>query len=143
MSYEFKSKIIGYIDEEVANKWQHPEFANKSIYQFAKIHKHIAKHFEQFKLGEESKDYTMKHLKDVIDSPDYVCYNIKNNGFEYHKKLLEYVVVTVKPSQDDEDIFCISTVYPSSEEKMKRRMEKENRIIEEILLSKYRYKQPS
>lgn len=83
----------------------------------------------------------MKHLKDVIDSPDYVCYNIKNGGFEYHKKLLEYVVVTVKPSQDDEEVFCLSTVYPSSKEKMKRRMEKEERTIEKILLNKYRYKQ--
>ena len=141
MSYEFKSKIIGYISEEIADKWEHPELSGKPIYQFAKIHRHIEKHYSQFILGEKSKDYTMKHLNDIISDPDYVCYNIKNNGFEYHKKLLEYVVVTVKPSNDNEDILCVSTVYPSSEEKMNNRIKKEQSTIQKILLEKYTYKQ--
>ena len=118
MSNEFKSKLIGTITKEIAEKWCHPELSDKPIYQFPKIHKHTEKHFLQFKLGERSKDYTMLHIKDVILNPDYVCYNLKNEGFEYHKKLLEYVVVTVKPTNDDPNIFCISTIYPSSKSKM-------------------------
>lgn len=140
MSYEFKSKIIGIITKEIAEKWGHPELAGKVIYQFAKIDRHIEKHFCQFKLGEKSKDYTMKHLKEVISNPDYVCYNLKNNGFEYHKKLLEYVVVTVKPANDNQNVFCISTIYPSSKQKLDNRKRKEQQSINKILLEKYTYK---
>jgi len=140
MSYEFKSKIIGVISKELAEKWGHPELAGKIIYQFAKIHKHVDKHFSQFKLGEKSKDYTMNHIKDVICNPDYVCYNLKNEGFEYHKKLLEYVVVTVKPSNDNPDVFCVSTIYPSSKEKMETRKKKEQETIDKIFLQKYTHK---
>ena len=140
MSYEYTSKIIGVITKEIAEKWGHPELAGKLIYQFAKIHKHIEKHFTQFEFGDKSKNYTMSHLKDIISDPDYVCYNLKNNGFEYHKKLLEYVVVTVKPTNDDSNIFCISTVYPSSKQKMENRIKKEKEMIEKVLLDKYTYK---
>lgn len=138
MSYEYKSKIIGIITKELAEKWEHPELAGKLIYQFAKIHKHIEKHYQQFELGEKSKNYTMLHLKEIISNPDYVYYNLKNEGFEYHKKLLEYVVVTVKPTNDDSNVFCISTVYPSSKQKMQNRMKKETKTINKILSKKNR-----
>lgn len=140
MSYEYKSKIIGFITKEQAEKWGHPEFTGRPIYQFAKIHKHANKHFKQFKKGEKSKNYTMQHISDVISNPEYICYNQKNDGFEYHKELMEYVVVTIKPANDNPDVFCVSTVYPSSEEKMQNRMSKEQDVIQQILLDKYTYK---
>lgn len=132
LSYEFKSKIIGEITKAIAEKWHFPELANRPIYQFAGIHKHTQKHDNQFELGERSKNYTMLHLRDVINNPDYVCYNIKNEGFEYHKELMEYVVVTVKPSNDDPNIFCVTTIYPSSRQKMENRKANEQKIINNI-----------
>lgn len=132
MSYEFKSKIIGEITKAIAEKWHFPELANCPIYQFAGIYKHTQKHDNQYKLGEKSKNYTMLHLRDIINNPDYVCYNIKNEGFEYHKKMMEYVVVTIKPSNNDPNIFCITTIYPSSENNMKSRKSNEQKIISEI-----------
>ena len=140
MSYEYKSKIIGYILDEYAKKWGHPELANKPIYLFAKIDKHIKKHDSQYKYGEKSKNYTMQHIRDILSNPDYVCYNEKNAGFEYHKKLMEYVVITVKPANNNEDVFCVSTVYPSSREKMNNKQKKEKETIDKILKDKYTYK---
>lgn len=148
MSYEFNSKVLGTISEELANKWQHLELANDSILLFSGIHKYAKKHYDQFALGEKSKNYTMKHLREVINNPDYVTYSIKNNGFVFYKELMEYVAVTVKPTNDYPDVFCISTIYPSSKDKVMEKIKCEKKIISKIkkeqqkkLLEKYKYKE--
>lgn len=148
MSYEFNSKILGIINEELAAKWMHPEFANKTIMLFSGIHKHTKKHDDQYELGEKSKNYTMKHLKEVITDPEYVTFSIKNNGFVFYKKLMEYVAVTVKQTNDYPEVFCVSTIYPISREKVIEKIKAEKKLISKIikaqqqeLLEKYKYKE--
>lgn len=132
MSYEFNSKLLGVLTEDIANKWKHPEFANNSILLFSGIHKHAQKHFDQFALGEQSKNYTMKHLREVINEPEYVSYSVKNNGFVFYKKLMEYVAVTIKPTRDYPDVFCISTIHPSSYKNMMKEKRNEQKIMNKI-----------
>lgn len=149
MSYEFNSKMLGNISEDLAIKWQHPEVANDTILLFSGIHKHTKKHDEQWELGEKSKNYTMKHLREVINEPEYVTYSIKNNGFVFYKELMEYVAVTIKPTNDYPNVFCVSTIYPTSKDKVVDKIKNERKIMSKIikkqqeeLLEKYKYKEP-
>ncbi|MDD4608367.1 MAG: hypothetical protein PHD10_04490 [Bacilli bacterium] len=127
-----KAKTIGHIDSNEAIKWHLPELANKPIFLFSGVDRHAKKHYEQYQLGEKSKNYTMSNIRNVINNPEYVSYNTIHSSFEYYKMLMEYVTITVKPLDKVDDGFCVSTIYPSSLEKMNNRKKNENAIIMEI-----------
>ncbi len=92
------TKIIGKVTKEIANKWYLNEQKDKSIILEPGLYKHIAHHSSEYK-NLESHNYTMNHIEDVINNPDFVFYNVSKNGIEYYKKLIEDVVVIVTPTK--------------------------------------------
>ena len=138
-------KIMGIVTKNIAEKWYLDEQKNKTILQEADIFKHIAPHAEQYE-SIESLNYTMEHMSDVINKPDFVFYNVSKNGIEYYKKLMENVVVVVTPSKKRE--LYISSVYPVDDIKIANRRNRENSEIkkakkkqEKEMLEKYSKKE--
>lgn len=126
-------KVMGKISKEIATKWYLDERKYKLILQEAGLFKHIAHHAQEYK-SIESLNYTMKHIDSIINNPDYVFYNISKNGIEYYKKLIENVLVVVKPTNKRE--LFISSVYPVSDLKIANR---KNREKTEIFRAKKKY----
>lgn len=138
-------KIMGSITKDIAEKWYLDEQKDKTILQEAGLFKHIAPHAEQYE-SIESLNYTMEHMSDVINEPDFVFYNVSKNGIEYYKKLLENVVVVVTPTRKRE--LYISSVYPVDEMKLSNRKIREKSEIkkskkkhEKEMLEKYSKKE--
>lgn len=133
-------KIIGYVNNDIISKWYLDECVNKPIIQSLDLYIHIAPHASQFS-SVDSFNYTIDHIPDVINAPDYVFYDIDKGGIEYYKKLIENVCVVVQNSKKRE--LYVASVYPVTETKIKNRKLKEDKMLEDILVEKYRYKQKS
>ena len=132
-------KIVGSLEKSIIKKWILEEPEDIRIYQSMGLYKHIFKHIEEYS-SIDSANYTMDHIEDVIANPEYVSYNPKQNSIEYYKTLLELVSVVVQT--DDDGLLYVASVYPVTETKINNRKAKEESIISQRLLEKYRYKQP-
>ena len=77
---------------------------------------HCDRHKKDFK-NELSYTQSMEQIPQIIDKPDYVGYNNKNNGIEYIKRLddLTLVAIRLKPKGD----LFLRSVYPISEIKLR------------------------
>ena len=87
-------KRVGVITKEIGENWYIEEQIDKPVIQYLDLYKHIGKHAEQF-ISIDSYNYTMDHIIEVINTPDYVFLNYcEPNGkiaLEYYKKLMENV----------------------------------------------------
>lgn len=135
------TKIIGNVAKEIANKWYLNEQIDKPILLESGLYKHIAHHSREYK-SLESHNYTMNHIEDVINNPDFVFYNVSKNGIEYYKKLIEDVVVIVTPTKKRK--LYISSIYPVNKSKILNRIIREKSEInktkkkyEKELIEKY------
>ena len=82
---------------------------------------------EMVKFNKEFESYnkSIELLPQIIQNPDYVGYNSKNNGIEYIKRVNELTLVAVRLKSKG-DIFFRS-IYPISETKLQNGINK-NRI---------------
>ena len=131
-----KTFIIGHLSKRIIEKWHLDISIDKEIYQSVGLYKHIYKHINEY-ISNESADYTLKHIKDIIAYPDYVSYNLKQKSIEYYKYLLDPISVVVQQSKDD--TLYVASVYPVKEAKIRNRKKKEHQILEQILIDKYKY----
>ena len=131
-------KTIGYVNNDIIAKWFLDDCVNKPIVQALDVYIHISQHAEQF-ISVDSFNYTVDHIIDVINSPDYVFYDINKKGIEYYKKLMENVCVVVQTTNKRE--LYVASVYPVTETKIRNRKLKENKMLEKLALEKYRYKE--
>lgn len=129
-------KVVGYISDDIAKKWLLDDCKGKAIIQSLDLYVHIAKHAKEYK-SIESVNYTIEHISDVINDPDYVFYNEETKGIEYYKKLLENVSVVVQTS-NKRDLY-IASVYPVTEIKIDNRKNKEKEVLEKRIIDKYTY----
>lgn len=62
----------------------------------------------------------MEKIPLIINEPDYVGYNIKNNSIEYIKRIddLTLVAIRIKPKGD----LFLRSIYPISEVKLKSKL---------------------
>lgn len=132
-------KVVGILDRNILTKWILEEPIDLKIYQSMGLYKHIFKHIEEYS-SIDSANYTMDHIEDVISNPEYVSYNPKQKSIEYYKTLLEPVSVVVQ--KDNQGILYVASVYPVTETKINNRRQKEDVIIQDRLLEKYKYKEP-
>lgn len=132
-------KVVGSLEKSIIKKWILNEPEDIKIYQSMGLYKHIFKHIEEY-ASIDSANYTMDHIEDVIANPEYVSYNPKQKSLEYYKTLLEPVSVIVQT--DDNNSLYVASVFPVTETKINNRKLKEESIISQRLLEKYRYKQP-
>lgn len=134
-----EKKVVGVLEKNIIDKWILDEPNDLKIYQSIGLYKHIFKHIEEYS-SIDSANYTVDHIEDVIANPEYVSFNPKQNSIEYYKTLLEPVSVVVQ--KDDQNLLYVASVYPVTETKIKNRKQKEDIIIQDRLLEKYRYKEP-
>ncbi len=130
-------KKIGYVNDDIIKKWFLDECRGKEIVQSLDLYIHIAPHAKQF-LSVDSFNYTIDHVVDVINAPDYVYYNVEKHGIEYYKKLLENVCVVVQNTGKRE--LYVASIYPVSEVKIRNRKLNEEETIKKQSLKKYGYK---
>lgn len=118
---ESNSKIIGYVSKKVCDDLNLEEQIGKSIKMTAPLLEHIAKHSEEYE-SVESCLYTISNVSDIINDPDYIYFNNKNNSIEFYKYLKEYVSVVVKVTNKKN--LYIASIYPVKKSKIDNRMEK-------------------
>lgn len=130
-------RFVGYVSDEIIKKWCLDECTGKQIVRSLDLYSHIEPHKEQF-ISLDSFYHTIDHINDVIESPDYVFYDMDKGGIEYYKMLMENVCIVVQTS-NKRDLY-VASVYPVTETKIKNRKNKEQDAIDKLLLEKYRYK---
>ena len=78
---------------------------------------HCKRHLNDFK-NIHSYNKSIEHIPEIINTPDYVGFNIKNNSIEYIKKIDDLTLVAVRLKQKD-DLF-LRSIYPITESKLKK-----------------------
>ena len=114
---------IGELTQEVIDLLQLNEKPRNIKIVYDRI-SHCNKHIADFK-NKESYNKSIELLPQIIQNPDYVGYNSKNNGIEYIKRVNELTLVAVRLKSKG-DLFFRS-IYPISETKLQNGINK-NRI---------------
>ncbi|MBQ7890985.1 MAG: hypothetical protein IJO78_05185 [Erysipelotrichaceae bacterium] len=104
-----KRKIMT-MDENYIRKHNLPnEYLGKMIVVYKERYAHFAKHQSEF-LNYSSYDYSVKSLDDIIQNPEFIVYDSKNNSLEFVKKLLDNTLVAVRVADCLE--LKVKTLYP-------------------------------
>ena len=72
------TKIVGYINEDIIEKYNLDEYTGKPIVQSLDLYAHIQKHLKDFK-SVDSFNYAVSNINIVIKEPDFV-YNEKDRN---------------------------------------------------------------
>ena len=84
---------------------------------------HIEKYIKDFK-SVDSFNYTISNINKIIKEPMFVYYEKDRKSLLYYKKLLDNVCVVVKLKLRENKDSYIASVYPVSEYKIKKMIEK-------------------
>lgn len=114
--------VVGIVDPALATKWYIHEHASKKIVNPLYLREHIERHKEEYRT-QESFSCTMRNIRSIILSPDYVFYDKRKKGLEYYKCVLEPVCVVVKLGDKRE--LKVASVYPVAKEKIVNRKNRE------------------
>ena len=123
MSKKKITKIVGYLSEEIMEKYNLYEYKNKPIVQSLDLYVHIEKHISDFK-SVDSFNYTVSNIDKIIKEPQFVFFEKDRNSLLYYKKLDENVCVVVKLRLRDNKDSYVASVYPVSEYKIQKMIEK-------------------
>ena len=116
-------KKIGYINDNIIEKYNLYEYSNKPIVRSLDLYAHIEKHKNDCK-SKESYDYSIENIDNIIKKPDFVYYEKNRKSLLYLKKLYEHVCVVVKLKLRDNKNSYIASMYPISEQKLQKIIEK-------------------
>jgi len=105
---------VGELKQDVIDLLNLQEKPRNIKFAFDRI-PHCEKHKIDFK-DEISYYKSMEAIPQIINNPEYVGYNEKNNGIEYIKKLDDLTLVAVRLKSSG-DLF-LRSVYPISEVKL-------------------------
>ena len=117
------TKIVGYINEDIIEKYNLDEYTGKPIVQSLDLYAHIQKHLKDFK-SVDSFNYAVSNIDTVIKEPDFVYNEKDRNSLLYYKKLQENVCVVVKLNLRENKDCYVSSIYPVSEYKIRKMIEK-------------------
>ena len=84
---------------------------------------HIEKYIKDFK-SVDSFNYTISNINEIIREPMFVYYEKDRKSLLYYKKLLDNVCVVVKLKLRENKDSYIASVYPVSEYKIQKMIEK-------------------
>ena len=82
MSNKRITKIVGYINEDIIEKYNLSEYTGRPIVQSLDLYAHIQKHLKDFK-SVDSFNYAVSNIDKIIKNPDFV-YNEKNKQSFLH-----------------------------------------------------------
>lgn len=116
-------KKIGYINEDIIEKYNLYEYAKKPIVRSLDLYAHIEKHKNDFK-SKESYDFSIENIDNIILNPDFVYYEKDRKSLMYFKKLYENVCVVVKLKLRENKNSYVASMYPISEQKLQKIIEK-------------------
>lgn len=134
-------RILGEVSREVVEQWQLVQHKGKKIVMYPDRKEHSKeRHLQDFG-SEEYYYFVMDSLETIIQNPDYVYYNKETSGLEYYKNLPNNVVIAIRISDGKE--LKVRSVYPVDEVKIVNRKKKEEQEKMELLIEKYKYKQPN
>ena len=117
------TKIVGYINDDIIDKYNLYEYKNRPIVQSLDLYVHIEKHIKDFK-SVDSFNYTISNINEIIREPMFVYYEKDRKSLLYYKKLLDNVCVVVKLKLRENKDSYIASVYPVSEYKIQKMIEK-------------------
>ena len=109
---------IGKLNENIINMLG-LQINNKNIKIGYDRISHCEKHKKDF-ISEQSYNKSMEAIPLIIQQPDYVGYNHKNDGIEYIKRIDELTLVAVRLKQNGDLYF--KSIYPISEVKLKNKI---------------------
>ncbi len=116
-------KEVGYITQDVVDKYGLYEYNKKPIVRSLDLYAHIEKHKEDFQ-SKESFYYSVDNIDLIIQNPDFVYYEKDRNSLLYLKKLYENICVVVKLKLRDNKNSYVASIYPISEYKIQKLIEK-------------------
>ena len=116
-------KEVGYINADIIEKYNLHNYAKKPIVRSLDLYAHIEKHKEDFK-NNKSFYYTIDNIDLIITNPDFTYYEKSRNSLLYFKKLYENVCVVVKLNLRENKNSYIASIYPISEYKLQKFIEK-------------------
>ena len=117
------TKVVGYLSDDIIEKYNLYEYKNKPIVQSLDLYAHIEKHVKDFQ-SVDSYNYTISNIDKVIKEPLFVYYEKDRKSLLYYKKILENVCVVVKLRLRDNKDSYVASVYPVSEFKIQKMIEK-------------------
>lgn len=117
------SKIVGTISKKITEKYKLYEYEGQEIIQDLGLYSHIQKHIHEFE-SVDSYNETITHIEDIISDPLFVYYDPHKVSLLYFKKLYEHVCVVVQLNLKKNKDNYIATVYPVSENKIRKYIEK-------------------
>lgn len=109
---------IGELTEEIINILNINEKPRNIKFAYDRI-QHCEKHKKEFK-DNQSYEKSMEKIPLIINEPDYVGYNTKNNSIEYIKRLDDLTLVAIRIKTKG-DLF-LRSIYPISEVKLKNKI---------------------
>lgn len=126
-------KVVGYISEDISEKFNLEQYKGQEIIQSLDFYFHTSKHINEFETLYNYNN-TITNIDKILSDPYYVYYENDRNSLLYFSELSENVCVVVKLKLRENKDNYVATVYPLSKDKVKKFKEKE-------LLDKYIYKE--
>lgn len=115
-------QIIGKLDRKIAERYNILEHANKKIVLYPNDRKHCEKrHLKDFSNSKHFY-YVLSNLDIIINNPDIVLYNKKNNSLEYYKNIGQDISVRVRVEPAKE--LKIKTFFPVERKKIEEKRTK-------------------
>lgn len=115
------TKEIGYIDEEICEKFNLSKTIDRRIIQSFDLYLHIQKHMPDFK-DIDIYNNIATNLDKLLINPIFVFYDRKKNSLLYYSHMSIYVCLVVKLC--DSKSSYIATIYPVNENKIRKMKEK-------------------
>ncbi len=116
-------KIVGRISKDITEKYNIPNYEGKEIVQDLSLAAHANKHRKEFK-NDKSYFNTLENIEKILETPFFVYYDPHKNSLLYFKKIDEDVCAVVQLNlRKNKDIY-VATVYPISQNKIKKYKEK-------------------
>ena len=123
MGYRRINKIVGYINEDIIEKYGLEEYIDKPIVQSLDLYAHIQKHLKDFE-SVDSFNHAVMSIPTIIDNPEVVYYDKNRKSLLYYKKIDENVCVVVKLNLRNNKDCYVSSIYPVNEYKIQKMIEK-------------------
>lgn len=113
-----KPELVLDIDMEYARRYGLPDsFVGKKVVMFPDRLNHIEKHADDFsKRGYYTS--VLLNINLILQEPDFICKNDKNNSLEVIKKFGDNILVAIRIS--DSETLKLKTLYPINKEKYNR-----------------------
>lgn len=114
-----KKKVLGYLGEDLCNKFNITQFKNKKIVVYADRYIHFEKHKYEYK-NLESYQKTINSLQQLIANPNFIYFNNNTSGLEFFGKVDEDVLVAIRADVSAHEL-KVKSVYPVNQQKINSR----------------------